>query len=113
MDQPLILEEHNLVFAVGIVVLVPASGLLRVFEKPAAPHRVINLVGRGGDAVNPDLVHGRVALVVERPLAGAGIQLAPAGRRGYPHVLAFHRDAVDHVVAQPRCQLREAVNASA
>ena len=113
MDQSLVFEEHQLVFTVGVVVLIPASGLLRVFEKPAAPHRVVNFVRRGGDAVDPDFGHRRVALVVERPLAGARIELASAGGRSYPHVLAFHADAVDYVVAQPRCQLRVAVDASA
>src|ERR1039458_4991441 len=91
VDQTLVLEEHNLVFAVGVLVLIPASGLLRVFQKPAAPHSKINLVRRGGNPADPDLDHGRVALVVEHPLAGARVQLAAAGGRGHPHVLAFHR----------------------
>src|ERR1035437_3902084 len=54
VDQTLVLEEHNLVFAVGVLVLIPASGLLRVFQKPAAPHSKINLVRRGGTPVDPD-----------------------------------------------------------
>src|ERR1035437_3618549 len=82
VDQPPVLEEHNLVFAVGVLVLVPAPGLLVVFQDAAAPYGVVDLAGGRRDSVHPDLDHGRVAFVVQRPLAGARVQLAAAGGRG-------------------------------
>ena len=44
VDQALVLEEHHLGFAVGIVVSCPALCLLVVLQQAAAPHRVIDLV---------------------------------------------------------------------
>ena len=57
VDQALVFQQHHFGFAVGIVVVFPALGLLVVLEHAAAPDRVVDLVLRGTDGVGPDLVH--------------------------------------------------------
>src|SRR3569833_116662 len=74
VDESLVFKEDQLGFAIGVVVFVPGFFLLIVLENAAAPYGVVDLSGSGGDSVDPDLVHGRVALVVERPLIGAEIE---------------------------------------
>src|ERR1035438_4503942 len=58
--------------------------------------------GGSGDVIDPYLVHGRIALVVERPLACAQVEATAAGGRGHPHVPTLHRNAVHSIVAQAR-----------
>lgn len=112
MDEALIFEDDDFGLAVGILVDVPGVGLLRVLEQAAAPDGEVDLVGRGGDAVGPDFLHGRVALVVEGPLAGAGVQAAGSGGGGYPDVVALNGDAVDDVVAEAGVELRVRIDAA-
>ena len=66
----------------------------------------------GLTAVGPDLVHGCVALVEERPLAGTSIQATGAGGGRSPDEIALHADSVDDVVAQAGVQLREGIDAT-
>ena len=75
MDQSLILEEHDLILSIRIVILVPSFRLLVALEYAAAPYCVVNLGRCRRYSISPYLHHWRVPFVVERPLAGARIAL--------------------------------------
>src|ERR1019366_115369 len=112
MNEPLVLEEDYLGFPVWVIVILPALGFHVVFQHAAAPHRQVNPVRGRGHVVRPDLVHGRIAFVIEAPFPGAGIEPAGARGGGHPDELTLYGDAINHVVRQAAVELRERVEAA-
>src|SRR5579872_1013114 len=100
VDQALIFHHDHLSFAVRVLVILPALGLLVVFEDASAPYGVVDLIYGSTDSVVPDFVHRRIALIEKRPLSGACVEAARTSGGGGPDIVALHADAVDYVVAQ-------------